>query len=91
MCVKILKEQLTENDIQGLVTDLLAYIHDMRQRKEVNLEAAHNIALLLIDLDQYKSKFEKVLLETSSQYYRDLSNSKLLRFVRSLFYESVLE
>lgn len=87
MCVKILKEQLTENDIQGLVTDLLAYIHDMRQRKEVNLEAAHNIALLLIDLDQYKSKFEKVLLETSSQYYRDLSSSKLLRFVRSLFYE----
>lgn len=71
--IYLLKKKLSHNDIDQMMKDLLKHIESVRTGKEINLQAAHNIALLLIDVDEYKSNFELLLKKETSRFYSQLS------------------
>lgn len=70
--ISILKEKLTTQDVEQMVETLLQYIEEMRSRKNINAQLAHNLTLLLIDIDEYKKKFEPRLQQETAKHYSKL-------------------
>lgn len=71
--IELLKKKLSKTDINQMMQDLLSHIESVRNGREVDLQAAHNLTLLLIDVDEYRNNFEKLLQQETSKYYSTLS------------------
>lgn len=53
-----------------MISELLKILNDFREVSEKSkFEEAHNITMILTDLNKYKSMFEGVLKEQTQQYY----------------------
>ena len=79
--INLLKKKLTHDDYDEMSQGLLNFVHKMRKREQVDIKQAHNLTLLLIDVDQYKDNFEVLLLEETEIFYSDLAQQKLDLYV----------
>jgi FtsZ-binding cell division protein ZapB len=71
--IELLKKKLSKQVYSEMMSDLMNSIERYRKGEHINLEYAHNLALLLIDVDEYK-KFEQRLKKETSTYFKAKAN-----------------
>jgi len=67
--IDLLKQKLVKSDFEYMMDELLVHITNFRTGKPYDEESAHNLKLILVDVDQYKN-FEKRLKKESMIFFQ---------------------